>query len=86
MIESVLSTQTPTHPMNTVKLFCPQKLLPDVMAYMMKSNVKYWPVERYWHKDSMFDANKIGYRLEMEKDHSIVPFLILKFDLITLNE
>ena len=86
MIESVLSTQTPTHPMNTVKLFCPQKLLPDVMAYMMKSNVKYWPVERYWHKDSMFDANKIGYRLEMEKDHSIVAFLILKYDLITLNE
>ena len=72
--------------MNTVKLFCPQKLLPDVMAYMMKSNVKYWPVERYWHKDSMFDANKIGYRLEMEKDHSIVAFLILKFDLKTLYD
>ena len=86
MIESALTTQTLTHPMNTVKLFCPQKLLPDVMAYMMKSNVKYWPVKRYYHKESMIDAGKIGYQLEMEKDHSIVAFLILKYDLITLQE
>ena len=85
MIESVLSTQTPTHPMSTVKLFCPQKLLPDVMAYMMKSNVKYWPVERYYHKDSMFDSGKIGYRLEMEANHSIVSYLILKYNLSQLE-
>jgi hypothetical protein len=82
MIESEPATQTPTPLMSTVKLFCPHKHLADVMAYMMKSNVKYWPVERYWHK---LDVNKIGYRLEMEKDHSIVPFLILKYDLQTID-
>ena len=69
--------------MSTVKLFCPQGKLSGVMADIMKSNVKYWPVERYWHKLAI---NKIGYRLELEKDHSIVSFLILKHDLTTLNE
>jgi len=64
--------------MNTVKLFCPKGKLSEVMAHMMKSNVKYWPVERYWHN---VDVNKIGYRLELEKEHSIVPFLILKYGL-----
>ena len=72
--------------MNTVKLFCPQKLLPDVMANMMKSNVKYQPVKRYYHTESMFGFGKIGYQLEMEKDHSIVPFLILKYDLNVLSD
>lgn len=73
--------------MNTVKLFCPQRLLPDVMAYIMKSNVKYWPVERYYHKDSIFafDVDKIGYKLEMEKEHKIVPFLILKYNLSQID-
>jgi hypothetical protein len=71
--------------MSTVKLFCPQKQLADVMAYMMKSNVKYYPVQRYFDIESMADSNKIGYRLEMEKDHPIVSFLILKFDLQTLE-
>jgi hypothetical protein len=68
--------------MSTVKLFCPQGKLSIVMADIMKSNVKYWPVERYWHKLSV---NKIGYRLELERGHSIVPFLILKFDLQVLE-
>ena len=81
MTEYVPTTQTPTHLMNTVKLFCPQKLLPDVMAYMMKSNVKYWPVERYWMREGLSNPVGIGYRLEMEKEHKIVPFLILKYDL-----
>lgn len=72
--------------MSTVKLFCPQKLLPDVMAYMMKSNVKYWPVKRYFMRDSISNPVGIGYQLEMERDHSIVAFLILKFDLKTLYD
>ena len=67
--------------MNTVKLFCKQKQLPDVMADMMKSNVKYWPVQRYYLTDSMFNSGSIGYRLEMDADHPIVSFLVLKFGL-----
>ena len=85
MIESEPATQTPTPLMSTVKLFCPHKHLDDVMAYMMKSNVKYWPVQRYFMKESISSPVGIGYRLELEKDHSIVPFLILKFDLQTLE-
>ena len=85
MTESEPTTQTPTHLMSTVKLFCPQGKLADVMADMMKSGVKYWPVRRYFDVESMTDLNKIGYHLEMEKDHPIVPFLILKFDLQTLE-
>ena len=70
--------------MNTVKLFCIQKMLSDVMADMMKSNVKYWPVRRHllWANNS----GTSGYILEMDADHSIVPFLILKYDLKTLNQ
>lgn len=70
--------------MNTVKLFCPSKDLSDVMAYMMKSNVKYYPVRRSGYMQGhKYDA---GYRLEMDAEHSIVPFLILKFDLKTLPD
>lgn len=72
--------------MNTVKLFCPQKLLSDVMAYMMKSNVKYWPVQRYLMREGLSNPIGIGYQLEMEKDHPVVSFLILKFDLKTLSD
>ena len=73
------TTTTPTLGMNTVKLFCKQKMLSDVMADMMKSNVKYWPVRRY----STFDPDtiKLGYMLEMDADHPIVSFLVLKFGL-----
>jgi hypothetical protein len=69
--------------MSTVKLFCPQGKLSGVMAAIMESNVKYWPVERYWHN---LNLNKIGYRLELEKDHPVVSFLILKFELNILSD
>lgn len=68
--------------MNTVKLFCPKGKLSEVMAHITESNVKYWPVERYWHN---VDVNKIGYRLEMEKDHPIVSFLVLKYSLFQVE-
>jgi len=70
--------------MSTVKLFCPRKDLTEVMAYMMKSDVKYYPVRRYFSWDRNFGYG--GYRLEMDAGHSIVPFLILKFDLKTLSD
>ena len=70
--------------MNTVKLFCLKKDLSDVMAHIMKSTVKYYPVRRSGY---MLDYNyNEGYRLEMDAGHSIVPFLILKFDLKTLSD
>ena len=70
--------------MNTVKLFCKEQMLAPVMADMMKSNVKYWPVRRHilWANSS----GTSGYMLEMDAEHSIVPFLILKYDLKTLNQ
>jgi hypothetical protein len=70
--------------MNTVKLFCKEQLLAPVMADMMKSNVKYWPIRRYLDWEN--NRGSMGYKLEMDADHSIVPFLILKYDLKTLNE
>ena len=84
MIESEPTTQIQTHPMNTVKLFCPQGKLADVIADMMKSGVKYYPVRRYNFKHGpMFH---VGYHLELEADHPIVSFLILKHSLNTLSE
>ena len=70
--------------MNTVKLFCKEQLLAPVMADMMKSNVKYWPIRR--HIDWSNSTGYSGYILEMDAEHSIVPFLILKYDLKTLNQ
>lgn len=81
---SAQTTQTRILRMNTVKLFCLSKDLSDVMAYMMKANVKYYPVRRSGYMQGpKYDA---GYRLEMEKDHPVVSFLILKFDLKTLSD
>ena len=65
--------------MSTVKLFCPQKLLSDVMADMMKSNVRYWPIRR--HLEWANNSGTVGYIVEMEANHPVVSFLVLKHGL-----
>jgi len=71
--------------MSTVKLFVKRVDYMKVMKYIQESGVKYYPVRRYVHFPNGGTSGYGGYKLELQKDHMIVPFLILKFDLITLS-
>lgn len=70
--------------MSTVKFFVATKLLADVMADMMKSRVKYYPVRRAFD-NGMGEKFVPGYHVEMDY-HPIVSYLMLKYDLKNLNE
>lgn len=72
--------------MNTVKLFVKRADYMTVWKYVRESGVKYYPVRRYVHFPNDGNTGYSGYRIELTKDHMIVPFLILKFDLKTLSD
>ena len=60
--------------MSTVKLLVPYPKYNEVIEDIKKSGVKYYPTRRYWTQ----------YRFELD-EHPIVSYLILKYDLNTLN-
>jgi hypothetical protein len=68
--------------MSTVKLFVKSADFNEVFKHITMSGVKYYPVRRWANFEPLYTS---GYKLELEKDHSIVPFLILKFDLKVLD-
>jgi hypothetical protein len=72
--------------MSTVKLFVKRADYMTVMKCIQESGVKYYPVRRYVHFPNGGASGFGGYKLELEKDHPIVSFLILKFDLKTLSD
>jgi hypothetical protein len=65
--------------MSTVKLFVPNSDFSDVCKHVSESGVKYYPIRR--HGEMVGSLYRAGYLFEMDKDHPIVSFLILKFDL-----
>ena len=69
--------------MSTVKLFVPNSDFQDVCKHVSESGVKYYPIRRWSVAIPKYVA---GYLFELNKDHPIVSFLILKFDLKTLND
>lgn len=60
--------------MSTVKFFVPNGKFLEVYNRLKDCGVKYYPIRRVLG----------GHRFEVE-DHPIVSFLILKYDLNTLN-
>jgi hypothetical protein len=65
--------------MSTVKLFVPNSDFQDVCKHVSESGVKYYPIRR--HGQMVGSLYRAGYLFEMDKDHSIVSFLMLKYGL-----
>ena len=79
---SVLTTRIQTPRMSTVKLFVKSDDFNEVFKYVTMSGVKYYPVRRW---STLVPVYTFGYKLELEKDHPIVSFLVLRFDLKVLD-
>jgi hypothetical protein len=69
--------------MSTVKLFVKSADIYEVLQHVTMSGVKYYPVRR--HGEMVGSIYRAGYLVEMDKNHPIVSYLILKFDLKTLS-
>ena len=69
--------------MSTVKFFVKQENFHEVFRYISKSRVKYYPIRK--HGEFYGTSFQVGYLFELDKNHPIVSFLILKFDLKTLS-
>lgn len=69
--------------MSTVKLFVSNKDFHEVSVAVNKSGVKYYPIrKRVLWKDN---SGTRGYVFEMDRDHPIVSFIILKYGLEELT-
>lgn len=79
MTESVLTTRTQTPRMSTVKLFVNNTDFQDVCKHVSESGVKYYPIRRWSVAMPVYRA---GYLFEMDKDHPIVSFIMLTYDVI----
>jgi hypothetical protein len=65
--------------MNTVKLFVTNKNYGAVMGQVKEYGVKFYPTRRSIHD------SRVGYSIELDESHSLVPFLILKYDLVKVG-
>ena len=81
--ESPQTTRTLTPDMSTVKFFVKLKDFQSVSKDVNGSGVKYYPIRRY---SEMIGASyRVGYAFEMDKDHPIVSFLVLKYGLVQID-
>lgn len=71
--------------MSTVKLFVKRADYMTVMKHIQTSGVKYYPVRRHVHFPNDGNSGYGGYKLELEKDHPIVSFLILRYGLVQID-
>jgi len=69
--------------MNTVKLFVKLKDFHNVSVDVNGSGVKYYPIRRY--SEMVNHSYTVGYQFEMDKDHPIVSYLVLKYGLETID-
>ncbi len=67
--------------MSTVKLFVKRADYMKAMKHIQESGVKYYPVRRHVHFPDGGTSGYGGYKLELEKDHPIVSFLVLRYGL-----
>ena len=81
--ESAPTIQMKTRPMSTVKLFVKLKDFHNVSTDVSNSGVKYYPIRR--HSELINHSYTVGYTFEMDKNHPIVTFLVLKYGLAVLN-
>ena len=81
--ESKQTTRTLTPRMSTVKLFVKLKDFHNVSTDVSNSGVKYYPIRR--HSELINHSYTVGYTFEMDKNHPIVTFLVLKYGLAVLN-
>jgi hypothetical protein len=65
--------------MSTVKLFVKDVDFSDVCKHVSTSGVKYYPIRRWSVAIPKYYA---GYLFEMDKDHPIVSFIMLTYDVI----
>ena len=79
---SVLTTRTQIPRMSTVKLFVKGNDFTEVFKHVTMSGVKYYPVRRWSILDPVYT---FGYKIELDKDHPIVSFLILMYELVQID-
>jgi len=72
--------------MSTAKLFVKRADYMPVWKYVRESGVKYYPVRRYVHFPNDGNTGWPGYKIELAKNHPVVSYLILKFNLKTLSD
>lgn len=70
-------------PTNTIKLFVRHKDYMTVMKQIKENGVKFYPVIRYVR--FKHNIGYSGYALELEKNHPIISYLLLKYDVIQLS-
>ena len=75
---SVLTTPIQIPRMSTVKLFVKSADFNEVFKHVTMSGVKYYPVRRWSRLDPSYTS---GYKIELDKDHHIVSFLMLRYGL-----
>jgi hypothetical protein len=79
---SVLTTPIQIPRMSTVKLFVKADDFTEVFKHVTMSGAKYYPVRRWSRLEPVYT---FGYKIELEKDHPIVSFLILMYELVQID-